>query len=366
MRSSRAAKRISSRRETSPGAKASAKSASGAPRHSERLRQAFRCGTLGIARAQGLAALVGQAPEALEIELLGIELEDVTGRAGDEKLAGLAARAVGLQHLAKLGDMDLKRLGRGLRRGAAPELIDQPVGGHDLVRVQKQDREQAALLLPSQGTDLPFSWTSSGPRMRNSTLSLVKRRLYRRFTANAARALTAVSEARRNEIAAGGLRRKGTTHDAHQRTPGLAHHRPRHSLRGNPGTGVRWVRVGERDRRLEPVERRGSLGLESVNAITGPVQTSDDRGYESINAVTGPVGDQPSSQVIRADRYSSPNALVGAQPTPTSLVEVRESSGFDWGDAMIGALVGTALMLLAFGGARLIGRSGRRTAESSA
>ena len=47
-------------------------------------------------------ALVREAPEALEIELLGIELEDVTGRAGDEKLVGLAARAVGLQHLAKL------------------------------------------------------------------------------------------------------------------------------------------------------------------------------------------------------------------------------------------------------------------------
>ena len=87
-----------------------------------------------------------------------------------------------------------------------------------------------------------------------------------------------------------------------------------------------------------------SLGLGQSAQSPDPVQTSDDRGYESINAVTGPVGDQPSSQVIRADRYSSPNALVGADPTPTSLVEVRESSGFDWGDAMIGALVGTALM----------------------
>jgi hypothetical protein len=108
----------------------------------------------------------------------------------------------------------------------------------------------------------------------------------------------------------------------------------------------------------------GDRGFESVNAITGPVQASD-RGYESINAVTGPVSDQPSSPVSRPDRYSSPNALVGDQPTPTSLVEIREeSSGFDWGDALIGALVGTALMLLAFGGARLIGQSRRRTVEA--
>jgi hypothetical protein len=107
-------------------------------------------------------------------------------------------------------------------------------------------------------------------------------------------------------------------------------------------------------------------GLESVNAITGPVQSSDDRGHASINAVTGPVSERPSSLVSRPDGYSSPNALIGDQPTPTSLVEVRESSGFDWGDALFGALVGTALMLLAFGGARLVSHSRRRTVESSA
>jgi hypothetical protein len=109
----------------------------------------------------------------------------------------------------------------------------------------------------------------------------------------------------------------------------------------------------------------GDRGFESVNAITGPVQASDDRGYESINAVTGPVGEQPSSLASRPDRYSSPNALVGDQPAPTSLVEVRESSsGFDWGDALIGALVGTALMLVASGAARLVSQSRRRTVEA--
>ena len=115
-----------------------------------------------------------------------------------------------------------------------------------------------------------------------------------------------------------------------------------------------------------PAQSSDDRGFESVNAITGPAPSSDDRGYESINAVTGPVSDQPSSLVSRGDAYSSPNALVGAEPTPTSLVEIRESSGFDWGDALVGALVGTALMLLALGGARLVGQSRSRTAESSA
>ena len=82
--------------------------------------------------------------------------------------------------------------------------------------------------------------------------------------------------------------------------------------------------------------------------------------------MTGPVSDQPSSLVSRPHGYSSPNALVGDQRTPTSPVEVSASSGFDWGDALIGALAGTALMLLAFGAACLIGRSGRRTAATSA
>jgi hypothetical protein len=105
-------------------------------------------------------------------------------------------------------------------------------------------------------------------------------------------------------------------------------------------------------------------GVESLNAITGAVTATDDRGYESINAVTGPVSNQPSSLVSRGDGYSSPNALVGAEPTPTSLVEVRESSGFDWGDALIGALVSLGLMLLAFGAARIVSRSRRTTVEA--
>jgi hypothetical protein len=110
----------------------------------------------------------------------------------------------------------------------------------------------------------------------------------------------------------------------------------------------------------------GDRGFESVNAIAGPVEASDDRRYESINAVTGPVSDRPSSLVSRGDGYSSPNALIGAEPAPASLIEVRELSGFDWTDALVGAALAGALMLLAFGGARLVRQSRGRTAESSA
>jgi hypothetical protein len=110
----------------------------------------------------------------------------------------------------------------------------------------------------------------------------------------------------------------------------------------------------------------GDRGFESVNAIAGPVQSGDDRAYQSVNALTGPVNDEPSSLISSGAGYSSLNALVGADPTPSSFVEVRQSSGFDWTDALIGALVGTALMLVAFGGARLVGQARRRTMESRA
>jgi hypothetical protein len=104
-----------------------------------------------------------------------------------------------------------------------------------------------------------------------------------------------------------------------------------------------------------------------VTPITDPVQSSDrDRGYESVNAITGPVGETPAALVSRHDGYSSPNALVGAEPTPASSVEIRQADGFDWGDALIGALVAIAMMLLALGGARVVGQARRRTVESSA
>jgi hypothetical protein len=184
-------------------------------------------------------------------------------------------------------------------------------------------------------------------------------RLYR----HAARALTAVPEARRNEIAMGGLRRKGTTMTRTNAlrlwlTAGLIAAVAAIPAMASGGYESVNATTG-------PTQSSdGDRGFESVNAIAGPVPSSDDRSYESINAVAGPVSDQPSSLVSDGRGYSSLNALVGDEPTP--LVELREPDGFDWGDALTGALGGAALMLLAFGGARLVGRSRRRTAESSA
>jgi hypothetical protein len=132
------------------------------------------------------------------------------------------------------------------------------------------------------------------------------------------------------------------------------------------------------------VPAAASDGYESVSAITGPTQSSGEQpsGYESVSAITGPIESEsspagfsslasiagPESQppvAERSDGYSSLASVVGPGQAPTPSVEVSESSGFDWGDALVGALVTMALALMAFGSARLIAHR-RSTVESQA
>jgi hypothetical protein len=88
--------------------------------------------------------LLSQALEAVEVELVGLELQDVTGRAGDERLLGGPVRAS--EQLAQPGDVAVQRRRGGLRWLLAPELLDQPVAGDDLVRVQQEESEKGAAL----------------------------------------------------------------------------------------------------------------------------------------------------------------------------------------------------------------------------
>jgi hypothetical protein len=108
-------------------------------------------------------------------------------------------------------------------------------------------------------------------------------------------------------------------------------------------------------------------GVESLNAITGPAPSAADGGYQSVNAATGPapVGGSPSAIAHPGD-FSSPNALVGADPAPASFVEATATAGFDWGDALVGALAGTALLLAGLGAFRVAGQLRRGQVQTSA
>jgi hypothetical protein len=105
----------------------------------------------------------------------------------------------------------------------------------------------------------------------------------------------------------------------------------------------------------------------SANAILAEGGPSSSESPGSLNAVLAesPLASS-DSPAGRSDGYRTVNAVVGDNEPPTSLVEVRESSGFDWGDALIGASATLVLMLMAFGAARLISQQRRSTAESQA
>ncbi len=109
----------------------------GAAPERERLAQPLG----GLLRLGG-AGLLDEALEAVEIELLGGELDHVAGRERDEQLGARAER------LAQARDARLERAGVRLRGLVRPQLLDQPARRDDLVRVEQEQREQAALPLP--------------------------------------------------------------------------------------------------------------------------------------------------------------------------------------------------------------------------
>jgi len=56
-------------------------------------------------------------------------------------------------------------------RALVPERIDQAVRGDDLVGAQEKQREKCPLLARATSSGRPWSETSNGPRMRNSSVS---------------------------------------------------------------------------------------------------------------------------------------------------------------------------------------------------
>ena len=85
----------------------------------------------------GVACLVDQLLEPVHVELAGGDLQDVAAGPGEQHLVA--------ERLAQLRDVALQRLGGGLRRLLAPELLDQALAPDELVRPQREDREQLAL-----------------------------------------------------------------------------------------------------------------------------------------------------------------------------------------------------------------------------
>ena len=59
-------------------------------------------------------------------------------------------KRVGAEQLAELRDEVLERGDRGFRRLLAPQLIDDPVGRDDRIRVEQEEREESPLPLSAE------------------------------------------------------------------------------------------------------------------------------------------------------------------------------------------------------------------------
>ena len=92
----------------------------------------------------GAARRQGREPSGIDI--VGRDVELVARRTGDDE----PTSDVGLEGLAKLGDVDLDGMRRGPRRMLTPQQFDQPIDRDDLAHVHEEDRQDRALLRRSE------------------------------------------------------------------------------------------------------------------------------------------------------------------------------------------------------------------------
>ncbi len=112
----------------------------------ERLAQPRRPG-FRVARGHGVATLGDERLEAVEVDVLRLDLEPIAGALRHDH-PGVAER------LAELRDVHLDAVRGAPGRRPAPELLDQPIDRHGLVGAQHEDREQRALLRAPDPDDL--------------------------------------------------------------------------------------------------------------------------------------------------------------------------------------------------------------------
>jgi hypothetical protein len=99
-----------------------------------------------------------------------------------------------------------------------------------------------------------------------------------------------------------------------------------------------------------------STGYPSITRSIPPAAAQHQADYTSIN---GTLGAAPSNAASNATVHSSLNSIVGAkQPAPdqAAVTVVREDSGFNWGDAFVGAAGALALALLSLATVRTLRR----------
>jgi hypothetical protein len=101
--------------------------------------------------------LLGEPLEPTQIELVGWDVQHVTGRAGlDCRLRA--------QHLTEVGDLPLHLGDGGGGRGTRVEIVGEAVDRHDAVRTEEEDRESRALSRTSEPKRLAVSGDLERPQ----------------------------------------------------------------------------------------------------------------------------------------------------------------------------------------------------------
>jgi hypothetical protein len=94
-----------------------------------------------IAATETPGRVLGQTLEAVEIDLLWRDLDQIARLASLEQRARRAGRMIGIEELAELRDVPLQLGHRAGGARLAVQVVREPVDRHDPVRVQQQDRE---------------------------------------------------------------------------------------------------------------------------------------------------------------------------------------------------------------------------------
>ena len=119
-----------------------ARSASAGPR--QRASASARLASASAYASERSSDPRGQEPlELVHVEVAGGNTEDVAGLLRGEP-------AVVPKESAELRDVDLNAVGRRRRRIVAPERIHEPVARDDPIALEKEQRENATLLQPTQ------------------------------------------------------------------------------------------------------------------------------------------------------------------------------------------------------------------------
>jgi hypothetical protein len=129
----------------------------------------------------------------------------------------------------------------------------------------------------------------------------------------------------------------------------------------------------------------GTTGDRSPSAVSGSAYRSADAilagqapsqpaplsggDYRSADAVLAASG-SPQPSAVKSSGQGYVDALLRSsgtsQPQPVAVVETKAGEGFHWGDALIGALIASVLMLTMLAAARSVARHRRATVESRA